>query len=196
MSDGFADRSGPETPEAPGEERDPNEPEEPAGGGPTEATRTPYDRHTTVIARTVARITVPIILVTAIALLFQGHNFPGGGFIGGVLTVTAFVLVYSTFGLDYLQDELLGVPVDPDTEEHGLVGSYRWLFSVGLGLAVLSGLVPILFDLPFLTQGVLFLEHLPLYGDFEVASALAFDFGVYFVVVGALLAIIGEVGAE
>jgi multicomponent Na+:H+ antiporter subunit B len=43
---------------------------------------------------------------------------------------------------------------------------------------------------------VLFLEHLPLYGDFEVASALAFDFGVYFVVVGALLAIIGEVGAE
>jgi multicomponent Na+:H+ antiporter subunit B len=196
VTDGFADRSGPETPDAPGGERDANEPEEPAGGAPTEASAGTYDRQTTVIARTVARVAVPIILVTAVALLLQGHNFPGGGFIGGVLTVTAFVLVYTIFGLDYLQDELLGVPVDPDTEEHGLVGSYRWLFSVGLALAVLAGLVPIVFDLPFLTQGVLFLEHLPLYGEFEVASALAFDFGVYFVVVGALLAIIGEVGAE
>lgn len=191
MSERFADRSGPETPDV---EREPNEPEEPAGSGPSEAG--PYDRRATVIARTVTRITVPIILVTALALLFQGHNFPGGGFIGGVLTVTAFALIYVIFGLDYLQDELFGVPVDPDTEEHGLVGSYRWLFSVGLAVAVLSGLVPILFDLPFLTQGVLFLEHLPLYGEFEIASALAFDLGVYFVVVGALLAIIGEVGAE
>lgn len=196
MSERFADRSGPETPDAPGETRDANEPEEPAGGSPTDPTAGPYDRQTTVIARTVARVTVPIILVTAIALLLQGHNFPGGGFIGGVLTVTAFVLIYTIFGLDYLQDELLGVPVDPDTDEHGLVGSYRWLFSLGLALAILAGLVPILFDRPFLTQGVLFLADLPLYGDFEVASALAFDFGVYFVVVGALLAIIGEVGAE
>ena len=191
MSERITDRSSTETPSA-GETRDPNEPDDPAGV----ADAGPYDRRATVIARTVTRITVPIILVTALALLFQGHNFPGGGFIGGVLTVTAFALIYVIFGLDYLQDELFGVPVDPDTEEHGLVGSYRWLFSVGLAVAVLSGLVPILFDLPFLTQGVLFLEHLPLYGEFEIASALAFDLGVYFVVVGALLAIIGEVGAE
>lgn len=43
---------------------------------------------------------------------------------------------------------------------------------------------------------MLFLEHLPLYGEFEVVPALAFDLGVYLTVVGGLLTIIGEVGAE
>jgi multicomponent Na+:H+ antiporter subunit B len=38
--------------------------------------------------------------------------------------------------------------------------------------------------------------HLPLYGVIEVASALAFDLGVYAVVVGALLTILSVVGAE
>ena len=56
--------------------------------------------------------------------------------------------------------------------------------------------MPILFGFPFLTQGVLFLEHVPLYEDFEVASALAFDLGVYFAVVGGLLTILEEVGRE
>jgi multicomponent Na+:H+ antiporter subunit B len=153
------------------------------------------ERRTTVIVRTVARVVVPIILVTAIALLLAGHNLPGGGFIGGVLTVTAFVLMYVVFGLEFLQANVLDVGVDA-TDRHGLVEWYRWLFAGGLALAVGSGLVPLLFGRPFLTQGVLFLEGLPLYGELEVASALAFDLGVYFTVVGALLSILGEVGAE
>ena len=155
----------------------------------------PYDRRTTVICRTVIRIAVPIILVTSIALLLQGHNLPGGGFIGGVLTVTAFVLVYVIFGMEYLQVRLLGVS-NTEREYHDLVSGYRWVFAAGLALAAGAGLVPVFVGLPFLSQGVLFLEGLPLYGELEVASALAFDFGVYFTVVGALLAILGEVGNE
>jgi multicomponent Na+:H+ antiporter subunit B len=86
---------------------------------------------------------------------------------------------------------------DADAEGfHGLVSGYRWLFGVGLALAAGSGLVPVFFDLPFLTQGVLFLEPLPLYEELEVASALAFDLGVYLTVVGGLLTILGEVGHE
>jgi len=153
------------------------------------------EHRTTVIARTVVRVVVPIILVAAVALLLEGHNLPGGGFIGGVLTVTAFALVYVVFGLEFLQAQVLGVGVGA-TERHGLVEWYRWLFAAGLALAVGSGLVPLLFGRPFLTQGVLFLHGVPLYGELEVASALAFDFGVYFTVVGALLSILGEVGAE
>lgn len=159
-----------------------------------------YERKTTVIARTVVRLVVPIILLTAVALLLQGHNLPGGGFIGAVLTVTAFVLIYVIFGLDYVQSELVGSRVgrEPDEapEDVGLVPNYRWMFSLGLALAAGAGLAPIAFGLPFLTQGVLFLEHVPLYETFEVASAFAFDLGVYFTVVGGLLTIIGEVGAE
>jgi multicomponent Na+:H+ antiporter subunit B len=153
-----------------------------------------YDRRTTVIARTVVRIAVPIILLTSVALLLQGHNLPGGGFIGAVLTVTGFVLVYVVFGLDALSD-VLGVEGDPG-ERHAPLSGYRWLFGVGLALAAGSGLVPLLFGRPFLTQAVFFFEGVPLYGVFEVATALAFDLGVYLTVVGALLTVVAEVGGE
>ena len=162
---------------------------------PTTLIADPYDRRTTVISRTVTRVVVPIILVTSIALLLQGHNLPGGGFIGAVLTATAFVLVYVVFGMEFLQSRVLDVSADDD-EYHDLVSGYRWVFGAGLALAVASGLVPAFLGAPFLTQGVLFLEHLPLYGELEVASALAFDLGVYFTVVGGLLTILGEVGNE
>ncbi|RYJ13241.1 sodium:proton antiporter [Halogeometricum borinquense] len=152
------------------------------------------DRRTTVISRTVTRIVVPFILVTAIGLLLQGHNLPGGGFIGAVLTVAAFVLIYVIFGLDYVQSEMLRLRSDNDG--HSPVELYRWLFGGGLALAVLSGLVPIFFGFDFLTQGVWFFKHVPLYEEFELASAVFFDFGVYFAVVGALLTIVAEVGTE
>jgi multicomponent Na+:H+ antiporter subunit B len=141
------------------------------------------DREPTVIARTVTRLVVPMILVTAIALLLQGHNLPGGGFIAGVLTVTAFALVYIIFGLDYVETELLD-------RECGHV------FAIGLAVAAGSGIAAMALGYPFLTQAVAFLEHLPVYGELEVASALVFDLGVYAVVVGALLTILAEVGAE
>jgi multicomponent Na+:H+ antiporter subunit B len=149
---------------------------------------TPYDRRTTVIARTVTRLVVPITLMTAVALLLQGHNLPGGGFIGAVLTATAFVLVYVMFGAEYLA-ETLG-------DEGRLVGAYRVLFAAGLAVALVSGLVPLLLGGAFLTQAVFFVEHLPLYGELEVATALAFDLGVYLTVVGALLVVVAEVGNE
>ena len=141
------------------------------------------DSEPTVIARTVTRLVVPMILVTAIALLLQGHNLPGGGFIAGVLTVTAFALVYIIFGLDYVETELL------DRE-------YGHVFAIGLAVAAGSGIAAMALGYPFLTQAVAFLEHLPVYGELEVASALVFDLGVYAVVVGALLTILAEVGAE
>lgn len=150
---------------------------------------TPYDRRTTVIARTVTRLVVPVILMTAAALFLQGHNLPGGGFVGAVLSVTALVLVYVIFGAEYLVDT-----VGADGER--LVGAYRALFALGLGVAFVSGLAPMLLGGSFLTQAVFFVGTLPLYGELEVASALAFDLGVYLTVVGALLVVVSEVGNE
>lgn len=152
----------------------------------------------TVIARTVTRTVVPIILVTAIALLLQGHNLPGGGFIGGVLTVTAFALIYIIYGLDYLEEELLDRHREPLLESlrHGIVENYQIAFGVGLAFAALAGLVPMLFEYNFLYQSHWYIKHLPIYGKLHVASALAFDLGVYFVVVGALLTILAVVGTE
>lgn len=156
---------------------------------PDDRPRSPYDRRTTVIARTVTRLVVPVILMTAVALLFQGHNLPGGGFIGGVLTVAALVLVYVIFGVEYLVDTV-------NASGDRLVGVYRALFAFGLAVALVSGLVPMLLGGGFLTQAVFFIHDLPLYGELEVATALAFDLGVYLTVVGALLVIVAEVGYE
>lgn len=148
---------------------------------------------TTVIARTVTRLSVPLIILTAIALLVQGHNLPGGGFIAGVLTVTAAALVYVVSGLDRLSD-LIGSSTG-GSFNHGPVAWYRIVLAGGLALAVIAGLVPIVFGEAFLTQ-TFRIYHLPLFDEFELASAFVFDLGVYFTVVGALLSIIGTVGSE
>jgi multicomponent Na+:H+ antiporter subunit B len=163
----------------------------------------------TIIARTVVRTVVPIILLTAIALVLQGHNHPGGGFIGGVLTATAFALVYITYGSEYLVSVLLpnsnttsGSKSSSNSNENqpgllsGAVRAYNLTFVFGLALAAGSGLVAIALGATFLAQIVVFIPHVPIYDMIELASALVFDLGVYFVVVGALLTIVAVVGDE
>ena len=154
-------------------------------------------RSTIVIARTVVRIVFPLILLTAIALLLQGHNLPGGGFIAGVLTAAGFVLLYVIYGLDFLQNELLDrnrattVAAGP-----AIVAEYRLIFAAGLALAAGGGVVAMIFGVPFLSHVVIFVHNLPVYGELEFATAFIFDFGVYLVVVGALLTVLAVVGAE
>jgi multicomponent Na+:H+ antiporter subunit B len=153
-------------------------------------------RDMTVIARTVTRVVFPLILLTALALLFQGHNFPGGGFIAGVLTAAGFALVYIVYGRAFVRDELLGRSGDDATTGSAIVGDYLDVFTLGLALAAGSGVVAMLFGRSFLSQVVVFLHDLPVYHELEVASAFVFDLGVYFVVVGALLTVLAVVGAE
>ncbi|WP_136690130.1 MnhB domain-containing protein [Halorhabdus amylolytica] len=167
----------------------------------------PTDGDTTVIARTITRVVVPIIMLVAIALLLQGHNLPGGGFIAGVLTVTGFALIYVIYGLRYVEQELLhrtvvprSLPISEGAAETDvdppIIKEFGEIFTVGLALAAASGIVAMALGFPFLSQGVWFLAGVPLYGHMEVASALAFDLGVYLVVVGGLLTILAVVGAE
>lgn len=153
---------------------------------------------TTTIMKTTARVTVPIILVLAISLFFQGHNLPGGGFIGGVLTVAAFALVYVAHGLDYLEIGVLDRDIEPGTGifDHRTVVAYRRTFVFGLAVVVASGLAGLLVAEPFLTQTYTIVEDVPIYHEIELATALVFDLGVYFVVVGGLLTILSVVGAE
>jgi len=152
---------------------------------------------TTVIMRTTARIVVPIVLVLALSLFLQGHSLPGGGFIGGVLTVAAFALVYVAYDLDYLESGVLEREVDEGAGifEHRTVRTYRRLFTVGIAVTVASGVGAILFGEPFLSQTFFHVE-LTLFGDVELATTLVFDAGVYFVVVGGLLTVFSVVGAE
>jgi multicomponent Na+:H+ antiporter subunit B len=152
---------------------------------------------TTVIMKTTARIVVPIVLVVALSLFLQGHSLPGGGFIGGVLTVAAFTLVYVAYNLDYLEDEVLEREVEEGAGifEHRTVRTYRRMLTFGLAVTVASSLGATVFGYPFLSQTFFYVE-LPLFGEVEVATAVLFDVGIYFVVVGGLLTVFSVVGAE
>ena len=148
--------------------------------------------------RTTARVVVPIVLVLSVSLFLQGHNQPGGGFIGGVLTTTAFVLVYVAYDLDYLESGVLGREVEPGTGifEHRTVAAYRRTFLLGLVVVVGSGVAGLAVGDPFLSQTYVHLEGIPIYHEVELASALVFDLGVFLVVVGGLLTIVSVVSAE
>ncbi len=152
----------------------------------------------TVIMRTTTRVVVPIIVLVSISLFVQGHNLPGGGFIGGVLTTTGFVLIYITFGLDYLERILLGdvAATGGNAFEDRVVDAYRRLFVIGLVLTLGSGLAAVALGIPFLSQDFIIIHDVPLYHEVELASALIFDLGIYCVVVGGLLTIISVVGSE
>ncbi len=148
--------------------------------------------------RTTVRVTVPIVLVLSIWLFLQGHNLPGGGFIGGVLTTAAFVLIYVAYDLDYLESGVLDREVNPGTSifEHRTVAAYRRTLLLGLAVVIGSGVAGMLVGDPFLTQTYVHVGGVPIYHDVELASALVFDLGVYLVVVGSLLTIISVVSAE
>ncbi len=134
-----------------------------------------------VVLETAVRLVFHTVLVFSLYLLFAGHNQPGGGFVGGLVAGLAFVLRYVAGGRAALRE---AVPIDPGVP----LGS-------GLVLAASTGLVALAAGGQFL-QSAKAVVHLPLLGEIHFASALAFDTGVYLVVVGLVLGVLRTLGAE
>ncbi|GAB3795202.1 Na(+)/H(+) antiporter subunit B [Virgibacillus kimchii] len=128
-----------------------------------------------VMLHTLVRIVSFIILAFSIYLFFAGHNNPGGGFIGGLMTASAFVLMYLAFDMKTLKKSL---PIN-------FLNMIAW----GLIIALVTGIVSMLLGFPFLTQFFDYFQ-IPLLGEVELTTALPFDLGVYLAVVGAALTII------
>lgn len=130
------------------------------------------------------RLLLPTAFLFSLYLLFAGHNSPGGGFIGGLIAGAAFVLRHVDQGADSI-GELL--PVEP-----------RAILSAGLILATVTAMAPWAVGGQLL-ESAKFEVHLPLLETVKTTSALAFDIGVYLIVVGlttAILRILGEKGEE
>lgn len=136
------------------------------------------DRHPLMLS-VVARPLLPLALLVSIYLFLRGHNAPGGGFIAGLAAGTAIVLQYMALGVRRTRALL------PDR--------YMWLLGAGLGIAALTGFASLVFGSPFLTSA-LGRVRVPLVGAFELASALAFDLGVFLVVVGTVLGTLATLG--
>jgi multicomponent Na+:H+ antiporter subunit B len=110
-----------------------------------------------------------LILAASLWVLLRGHNEPGGGFIGGLVAVSATILWAVAHGSEAAAKRLPS-------------GSPVTLAAIGVGLAALSGL-------PTMFVGDAFLTHwwgtLPVVG-IKVSTVLVFDLGVYLCVWGAL----------
>ncbi len=131
--------------------------------------------HRSLILKVATQYLMPLLLVFSIFLLLRGHNEPGGGFVGGLVAASALML-YAISDSPSALWKLL--PVDP-----------RLLAGIGLLISLTSGILPILFDLPFMT-GMWFSNPLPVVG--KVGTPTFFDVGVYFLVIGVVVWILLE----
>lgn len=132
-----------------------------------------------LIMSTFVRLLLPLALLVSAFIFLRGHNFPGGGFIAGLITAIALIMQYLANGVAWTHTRLPAY-------------THPWI-AAGLIVALLTGLASMLFGRPFLTSAFGHFK-LPFIGDFELASAMAFDLGVYLVVVGATLLILINLG--
>lgn len=134
-----------------------------------------------LILQTTTKIISLIILSFSLYIFFAGHNNPGGGFSGGLMAAAALVLLYIAYDIKTLHK---AIPID-----------YKKLAALGLLIAVGTGMGAFYFGFSFLTQAFRFFS-LPILGELELASALLFDLGVYFTVIGVTMTIILTIGED
>ncbi|AHF02448.1 cation:proton antiporter [Marichromatium purpuratum 984] len=137
-----------------------------------------WDLHPSIMAA-LTRLLLPLALLVSAFIFLRGHNQPGGGFIAGLITAVALIMQYLTNGVEWTHRRLNG--------------NMHPLIAAGLLVGTLTGMASFVFGYPFLTSTFSHV-HWPLVGDFELASAMAFDLGVYLVVVGSTLLILIHLG--
>ena len=130
---------------------------------------------TSPMFRTATRLLMPLLLLFAVFLLLRGHNEPGGGFVGGLVVAAAFALYLVAFGVARARRALLVKPLT--------------LISIGLAMALVSGLPALQRGQPFLTA-----QWLP--GGWSVGTPVLFDLGVFLVVAGVVLMMIFSLAEE
>lgn len=134
-----------------------------------------------VILKTTSQVIFFIIFLFSIHIFLAGHFAPGGGFVGGLLMSCALVLLLLTYDIKTVQNLL---PIN-----------YMTLTAIGLFLALGTACISAFFGEAFFKH---YFDHfhLPLLGDTELHTAMIFDLGVYFVVVGVTMIIIQSIGED
>ena len=130
---------------------------------------------TSIILRTATRYMFPPLLVFSIYLLLRGHQYPGGGFVGGLIAGSAFALYALSFDVASARKLLRFEP-----------GS---ITATGLAIALLSGIPPLFSGDTFLT-GTWWKIPIRPGMTINLGTPVIFDIGVYLVVLGVLLSFI------
>jgi monovalent cation:proton antiporter len=130
-----------------------------------------------IFFRTLATPIVFALIALGFHFFLRGHNAPGGGFIAGLIVAASALLGRMARDLRLLR-------IRSET-----------LVSIGLLIATLTGVVPMLFGSGFLRSAFGYIT-LPIFGEVEWASAALFDAGVFLVVVGVTITIIDLLAEE
>jgi multicomponent K+:H+ antiporter subunit A len=139
-------------------------------GSPTPAAEDSLPRGTLRVPAVLGRLLLPVAGVISAFFLLRGHNAPGGGFVGGLVMATGFIVQYMVSGTLWIEARMRIHP--------------QYAVALGLLCAAGAGVAAWLMTNNFLTS----LEwHLaiPLLGELHLSSTLLFDLGVYLLVVGA-----------
>lgn len=134
------------------------------------------DRHP-ILMVVVTQVMLPMAILVGLYIFFRGHNQPGGGFIAALIVSVALIMQYMASGFGWAANQVR-------FKYHGLIGG-------GVLIAAATGIGAMVGDRPFLTSwhdhwhppkiwGIDF-------GDIELASAMAFDLGVFLTVIGAVM---------
>ena len=118
------------------------------------------------------RVLLPLSLVVGAYIFLRGHNEPGGGFVAGLMVAIALIMQYIASGYGWAAERM-------KVDSQSMIGA-------GVAVAGLTGIAAFAFGRPFLTSTFGYL-HWPVVGTFEVASAMAFDLGVFLTVVGVMV---------
>lgn len=126
-----------------------------------------------IILKTAVRFINKLLLLFSFFLLLRGHNEPGGGFVGGLVAATVFILYTLSEGY---KEALVYLKVPPFT-----------LIILGLSIAIFSAL-PSLFLGDAFMKAIWLETRVPIIGKF--GTPFLFDLGVYFLVLGITLSIV------
>ncbi|MEJ6392631.1 Na+/H+ antiporter subunit B [Gymnodinialimonas sp. 2305UL16-5] len=129
-----------------------------------------------IILNAATRLLTAILLLFSVYMLLRGHNLPGGGFIGGLVGATGFVLYAIAQGAQATRATL---GVEPQN-----------IAMIGLGIALAAGVYPVFFNDAFFTGQWLFIGETEDDKGLPISSVLFFDIGVYLVVFGSILTLV------
>lgn len=121
---------------------------------------------------TMVRVLMPLILLFSLFIFARGHQYPGGGFVGGLVAAGGLVLWILSVGARAAQ---LRFPVRPNT-----------LAATGLACAAIAAVLPVLWKRPVMTSLWLAIP-LPGGGHYDLGTTTLFDLGVYLSVLGTVL---------
>jgi multicomponent K+:H+ antiporter subunit A len=129
------------------------------------------DRHPLMLV-VATRFLLPLALLVGVYILLRGHNEPGGGFIAGLVVAIALLMQYLASGYAWTARRRR-------LDYHALIG-------LGVLIAGLTGAGAWFAGRPFLTSDYGYVTIWPL-EKFELATAMAFDLGVFLTVLGAVM---------